>query len=44
MVGVCRGIFYKGVGEESGATYSWWKNFEVQVRSLSKEFSKFYLW
>ncbi len=44
MVGGSRGIFYKGVGEKFGSTYSWWKNFEVQVGSLSKEFSRFHLW
>ncbi len=44
MMGGYRGIFYNGVGEESSSTYSWWNNYEVQVGSLSKDFSKFYLW
>jgi hypothetical protein len=36
MVGGCKRIFFKGVGEEFGLTYNWWKNYEVQVGSLSK--------
>jgi hypothetical protein len=44
MVGGCREIFYKGIGEEFGLTKSWWKIYEVQVGSLLKEFSKIYLW
>jgi len=37
MVGGCRGIFYKGVGEKIDLTEHWWKNSKVHVGSLSKK-------
>jgi hypothetical protein len=44
MVGGCRGIFYKKVGEESSSGLKWWKNYEVQVGSLLKEFCRSHLY
>ncbi len=41
MVGGYKGIFYKKVGKESSSTWSWWKNFQVQVGSLLKKIPNF---
>jgi hypothetical protein len=43
MVGGYKWVFYKVVGEKINLAYSCWKSFEVQVGSLSKEFSNFYV-